>query len=578
MTTMMPPADKKSSTVTGAQQPAAKKGVITFELFAPTINGAVLIGDFSQWKDIPMKKDDKGYWRTEVSLPDGDHRYRFRIQSKSWFYKPDEWKTITDPKATRVDPTHNDEGILRVRNGVVSIDEYQWKHDLAILPPNNELIIYELHVADFSGGEADPFARGKFKHVTEKLDYLLDLGINAIELLPIKEYPGDYSWGYTPQYLYAPESAYGPLEDLKNLVDEAHKRGIRMIFDGVYNHAHTDTPLAQIDHDYWFHHEPKHKENSWGPQYNYEHTDPNLKIMPASQFITENVEYWVKNFHIDGLRYDAAGEIDNFDALHQFSETARKARGIAPFINIAECTPERPDMVGTPDTGRPMDSAWHEYFFWGFANDVISHGNLDMEKVKNAIHPMRRGYTDCTQVVNYISNHDHMRLMPHLAKSKVFDDEAFRRAKLAATVLFTAVGLPMIWMGEEFADYHPKTQEQAKIDWTLLKNENNQKLHDHYKSLITMRKQNNALRRNDLEFFYEHVEDGILAFTRWDEGGNQVVVVLNLKGNQHGDYKIPNFPRDGLWHAWTYNVDTEIKDRTWIGHIDPWEAKVFVAK
>lgn len=238
--------------------------------------------------------------------------------------------------------------------------------------------------------------------------------------------------------------------------------------------------------------------------------------------------------------------------------------------------PEKPDMIGPPETGRPMESGWHESFFWGFANDVLTEGKIDMEKVKSAIYPMRDGYTDNTQCINYLSNHDHMRLMPHLAKSLVFDDAAFARAKLGATVLMTAVGIPMIWMGDEFADYHGKSMEQQKIDWSLLKNEHNMRLHDHYKSMIACRKQNNALRRNDLEFIFEKVEDGILAFTRWDDHGNRVVVILNLHGTDHPGYAIPNMPDNGKWHDWIFNVDFEIKDNTWTGPLGAWEAKVFV--
>jgi len=192
---------------------------VELSFFAPTLNAAALIGDFSRWQDLPMTKDKQGNWHIALELPDGDYKYQFRAPSKSWFYARDQWVTFTDPKATRVDSATG-QGILRIRQGKPSIDDYQWQHDDKPLPPNNQLIIYELHVADFSGGEADPYQRGKFKHVTEKLDYLADLGINCIELLPIKEYPGDYAWGYTPQYLFAPESAYGPPEDLKRLIDE----------------------------------------------------------------------------------------------------------------------------------------------------------------------------------------------------------------------------------------------------------------------------------------------------------------------------------------------------------------------
>ncbi|MGH2414551.1 MAG: alpha-amylase family glycosyl hydrolase, partial [Microcystaceae cyanobacterium] len=236
--------------------------LIEFKLFAPYNKEAALIGSFSNWEDIPMEKDDKGYFRTQVELDDGAYQYKFRIRSKSWFFELDQWREVVDPYATDIDdPTQN--GVIRIKEGKKIVDTYVWKHDDKPLPADHELVIYEMHVADFSGGEDDPYERGKFKHVIEKLDYLCELGINAIELLPIKEYPGDYSWGYNPRYFFATESSYGSTEGLKNLIDECHARGIRVIIDGIYNHSEASSPLTQIDHDYWYHHEPRDPDNNW---------------------------------------------------------------------------------------------------------------------------------------------------------------------------------------------------------------------------------------------------------------------------------------------------------------------------
>ena len=552
---------------------------VTLKLFAPTIEGAALIADFTRWEELPMTRDKQGYWQTAVELPDGDYSYRYRVLSKSWFCEG-KWVTITDPYATRVDG-HTGNGILRVRAGRTSVDEYVWKHDEAPLPANNQLIIYELHVADFSGGEADPWERGKFKHVTEKLNYLADLGVNCIELLPIKEYPGDYGWGYTPQYLFAPESAYGPPEDLKQLIDECHARGMRVIFDGVYNHAHTDNPLAQIDHDYWFHHEPKDRNMSWGPQYNYEHHDAALDVMPARRFIHENITYWVSQFHLDGLRYDAAKQIENFDAMRMMADAGRSAAGWKegqphkPFINIAEYLPETPELVGPPESGKPMDSCWNDSFYWRVADEAIAHGKLELDAVKAALMPLQRGFSDCTQIVNYASNHDHLRLMPHMAKSLVFDEHAFRRAKLAATLVMTAVGIPMIWMGEEFGDYHSKATEPQKIDWTLLKNERNQQLHAHYQKVIHLRREHAALQGNHLDFLFDHGEDGILAFVRVDAAKpeRKVLVIANLRDRAHESYDLTNLP-DGKWKDWLTGEEIEIKGNALKVKLEPWEAKV----
>jgi 1,4-alpha-glucan branching enzyme len=560
---------------------------IEMSLFAPTVEAASLVGDFSRWEELPMTRDKDGHWRIALDLPDGDYAYQFRIPSKSWFYEPSQWVNITDPRATRID-SRAGHGILRVRHGKVSVDEYQWKHDDKPLPPNNQLIIYELHVGDFSGGEADPYERGKFRHVTEKLDYLVDLGINCIELLPIKEFPGDYAWGYTPQFFFAPESAYGPPEDLKQLIDECHARGIRVIFDGVYNHAHTDNPLAHIDHDYWFHHEPKDRNLSWGPQYNYEHYDAAHDVMPARKFIQENVTFWIREYHFDGLRLDAARQLENFDAMKMMSAAGRAAagwtiagngtlRGEKPFLNIAEYLPETPEIVGSPDSGKPMDACWHDTFYWTVADKAIAHGDLDLTAVKYCLQPLLKGFSDCTQLVNYASNHDHLRLMPHMAKSLVFDEHAFRRAKLAATLVLTAVGIPMIWMGEEFADYHGKAMDPQKIDWTLLQHDRNRALHAHYKRMIALRREHPALHGNELEFLFEHAEDGLLAFLRFptDAPDRKVLIIANLRDRAHEACTLGNLP-DGVWKDWLTDETVTIDHHTLTTPLEPWQARVLV--
>ena len=134
---------------------------IEFNLFAPYNKGAALIGSFSDWQEIPMQKDDQGYFRTHVELDDGEQQYKFRVQSKSWFVEPGTWIDNVDPYATDIDnPTQN--GVLRVKDGEKIVDTYVWQHDDQPLPADHELVIYEMHVADFSGGEDDPYPRAPF--------------------------------------------------------------------------------------------------------------------------------------------------------------------------------------------------------------------------------------------------------------------------------------------------------------------------------------------------------------------------------------------------------------------------------
>ncbi|MBD2198432.1 MULTISPECIES: alpha-amylase family glycosyl hydrolase [Calothrix] len=546
---------------------------IEFNLFAPYNKGAVLIGSFSDWQEIPMQKGDDGYFRTTVDLEDGAYQYKFRVQTNSWFFEAEQWVDVTDPYATDIDEIGGkDNGVVRIKDGERIVDTYVWHHDDKHLPADHELVIYELHVADFSGGEDDPYARGKYKHVIEKLDYLCELGINAIELMPVKEYPGDYSWGYNPRHFFATESSYGSTAELKNLIDECHARGIRIIMDGIYNHSEASAPLTQIDHDYWYHHAPRDPDNSWGPEFNYEHYDENLETYPARKFIGDTIRFWIEEYHVDGIRYDAARQIANYDFMHWIVQEAKNTAGAKPFYNIAEHIPETTSITNVDG---PMDGCWHD----SFRHTVTVHicgDTFDLESLKDVIDAKRQGFLGATNVVNYLTNHDHDRLMVELGKREIFDEEAFRRAKLGAAILFTAVGVPLVWMAEEFGEYKPKQQESAKIDWTILANDLNSSLLAYYKGLIHLRKNSHALYTENIDFIHENAEAKVLAYSRWNDEGSRVVVVANFSENFLAGYHVPNFPCGGTWHEWTADYDVEAGDDGIITDIGPYEAKVFV--
>ncbi|MBF2026559.1 MAG: alpha amylase C-terminal domain-containing protein [Oscillatoriales cyanobacterium C42_A2020_001] len=546
---------------------------IEFQLFAPYNNAAAIAGSFSNWQEIPMQKGKDGYFRVTVELEDGEYAYKFRVQSKSWFFEPDEWVSITDPYATDVDGMSSEENsIVRIKDGKRIVDDYIWQHDDKPLPADHELVIYELHVADFTGGEDDPNARGKYRHVVEKLDYLCELGINAIELLPVKEYPGDYSWGYNPRHFFATESSYGSTAELKHLIDECHGRGIRVIMDGIYNHSEASCPLTQIDHDYWYHHEPRDPENNWGPEFNYEHYDEHLDIRPAWQFIGDTVRYWIQEFHLDGIRYDAARQIANYDFMHWIVQEAKKTAGPKPFYNIAEHIPETPSITNVDG---PMDGCWHESFYHCVLQHIIGE-TFDLEQLKDVLDAKRQGFLGVTNVVNYLTNHDHNHVMADLGDRGIFDEDAFRRRKLGAALVMTAMGVPMFWMGEEFGEYKPKTIAPSKIDWTLLKNDSNRSLFEYYKGLIALRKTNRALHTENIEFFHENPETKVLAYTRWNDEGSRVVVVVNLSDQFLAGYTVPNFPVDGTWHEWTGNYDVEAGNGQLMTDLGEYEAKIFV--
>ncbi len=546
---------------------------IEFKLFAPYNRGAALTGSFCDWKELPMRKDKDGYFRVNVELEDGIYQYKFRIQSKSWFLEPDQWIDVTDPNATNVDGmSEHENAIVNIKNGKQIVDNYVWRHDDHPLPADHELVIYEMHVADFSGGEDDPLQRGKYKHVIEKLDYLCELGVNAIELMPVKEYPGDYSWGYNPRHFFAPESSYGSTADLKHLIDECHGRGIRVIMDGIYNHSEASSPLTQIDHDYWYHHSPRDPDNNWGPEFNYEFYDEKLETYPARRFVGETVRYWINEYHLDGIRYDAARQIANYDFMHWIVQEAKQTAGAKPFYNIAEHIPE---TTGITNVDGPMDGCWHDSFYHCILEHIIGE-TFDLERLKDVLDCKRQGFMGTTNVVNYLTNHDHNHVMAELGDRQILGEDAFRRARLGVVLLMTAIGVPLIWMGEEFGEYKYKTINQAKIEWPLLAGELNQGLFDFYKGLISLRKENHALYTENIEFFHENPEAKVLAYTRWNDEGSRIVVVANFSDLFLAGYQIPEFPSDGTWHEWTGNYDIEVQNNSLTTDLGEYEAKVFV--
>ncbi|CAF3510516.1 unnamed protein product, partial [Rotaria sp. Silwood2] len=209
-----------------------------FTLFAPTIDDVKLILDD---KDVLMDKQSDGTFICSVdNLSDGDHQYKFQISKKGWVLTTS--IDIIDPYATKYDPDEQ-VGYITIKNGkryeeefkwqydqikLPDNKEFKWQYDQIKLPDNKELILYELYVADFSDS-------GKFLSIIEKLDYLSDLGINAIELMPImgsKE--KEHDWGYLPRHFFCLKSTYGSINDLKLLVDKCHQRKIRVFLDCVF--------------------------------------------------------------------------------------------------------------------------------------------------------------------------------------------------------------------------------------------------------------------------------------------------------------------------------------------------------
>jgi 1,4-alpha-glucan branching enzyme len=561
-----------------------KSGEIEICLFAPHNDEVKLTSSWNDWQPTPMTKGTDGWWRITAKLADGEHQYKFAVKSKSYF-AVDKILEVFDPYAIAITHDEHENSVLHVKNGKRIWTDYQWRHDKQPLPTNEQLIIYELHVGDFSGGKGDekgPRKKGTFAATTEKLDYLRDLGITAVELMPVKEFPGK-SWGYNLRSLFAVDSGYGPPEELCRLIDECHARNMRVIVDGVYNHAEADAPLAKIDYEYWFYrNNPDPANMQWGPKYDYFHYDENLKIYPARKYVLDSIMYWVEHFHIDGIRFDATRALANFDILREFTDAAfNKIAKRKPFFTVAEHIPEDPAITGYPKG--PMIAAWHERLanqLRAIAMQTEYNGAKrgDLDALAQRLNPATNGYGSGNHVVNFLGNHDHKRILRDIADTvHIFDDAAFRRIKLALAILLTSPGLPMIWMGQEFGAANPLTLEPQPIDWNLLANKNNKDLHDFTAGLIKFRRQHPALWNDNFQVVLSDTDRQLFAYKRWDDAGGVVVVAANLKDTPSTEITIEKagLP-DGHWREHLSNRKLEIKDGQIKDTLEPNQVKVFV--
>jgi 1,4-alpha-glucan branching enzyme len=404
--------------------------------------------------------------------------------------------------------------------------------------------------------------------------------------MPVNEYPGDYSWGYLVRHYFATESSYGSTEDLKRFIDECHARGIRVFIDGIYNHTDAECPLLLIDRNYWYYeqmHYPEDPANYWGPEFNYDNYDEKLDVKPAWKYIGDVLRYWVQEYHIDGIRFDAVRQLANDEFLDWLAKQAKKNAAPKPFYNIAEHLPDTSSVV-SPEG--PLDACWHESFRY-FVIPHICGETFELEKLKEVLDPKRQGYGATTNVINYLATHDRERVFRELGDSLrdssasrgIFDEAAFRRAKLGAVVLMTAMGVPMLWMGEEFGEHKRKSEKVTqpnKIAWPLLEKDLNRDLFEYYKKLIALRKENPALQSDNIEFFHEDPEAKVLAYVRWNDEGSRVVVVANFSDNYLGQYKVPNFPAAGTWHEWMVDYDVEVGENESAIDLPEYEARVLV--
>ncbi len=268
-------------------------------------------------------------------------------------------------------------------------------------------------------------------------------------------------------------------------------------------------------------------------------------------------------------------QLANFEFLHWLATQAKKNTVAKPYYNIAEHIPDT-SKVTTPQG--PLDACWHESFHY-FVIPHICGEKFELDHLKQVLDPRRQGYKTATNVINYLATHDRERLFRELGNRGIFDRAAFTRAKLAAVLLMTAMGIPMLWMGEEFGEHKRKSEkvtQPKKIAWPLLEKSENRDLFEYYQKLIVLRKHNSALQSDNIEFFHEDAEAKLLAYVRWDEQGSQVVIVVNFSEQDLNEYRIPNFPSAERWQDWFTHTEIQVGNDGLITDLQSYTAKIYI--
>lgn len=522
-------------TIGGAWEREA--GVVRFALWAPWKKSVHLVGDFNGWnaQADPLKVDESGIWWIEKQFDKGSYEYQFVLDGENY---------ISDPYARKLRWTG--EGPEPHAVIEVGAEPYEWNDGGFGIKPLNQAVLYEVHVGDFS-------PEGNFQGLIERLDYIADLGIDAIELMPVQEFPGDRSWGYNPAYFFAVESAYGSAEDLKRLVDAAHQKGIGIILDMVFAHTTDDGPISRL---YPFDQNPYFGDgaNPWGfPSLNHWND-------ATKRLIRDVQNYWLTEFHIDGFRYDYAEGI-RYDGISGMSFIAWEAKQTKPYAYlIAEDIVQDPAAV-VRDT--ETDCSWH----WQF-NKVMRaqlyeseyQGNNygDMGAIARVISFDGDGYQDNAQPINFLESHDEERIIYDALGCNPNLDEAgaIRKSMLGALALFTAQGVPMLYHGQEFGTKSAKTVDENKLPWDYLESDAGSTLHAHYRTLAYLRHTVGAMHTNNFSVLYENAETKTIVFQRWDDGGSVAVVALNF--SPATQQIALTFPQAGRYHEWLHDYDQEV--------------------
>jgi glycosidase len=572
-----------TGTMDGANYTGSQKAVLS--LFAPYKDFVYVIGDFNDWdisQDYYMKRSPDGlrYWlEIDGLIPGKEYVYQYYIDGKI---------KIGDPYADKVSDPWNDAYISQTTypdliqypagktTGMATVLQtnqapYEWEVVNFMPPAITDLVIYELLVRDFT-------SKHSYAALIDSLDYLENLGINAIELMPVNEFEGNLSWGYNPSFYFAPDKYYGPKNELKRFVDECHKRGIAVFLDLVLNHSYDQSPMVQLYFD-------GNKPTAENPWYNVDHnfTNPdahwgndfNHESLYTQAFVDSVNSYWMSEYKIDGFRFDFTKGFSN--TLHDSSDPwgsnydedrirllkrmadeiwARNPAAVVIFEHLSVNLEEKEladygILLWGNMSGSYAEAAmgWHE------------NGKSNFSGISYKV----RGWNE-PHLVGYMESHDEERLMYKCIKyGNSFEDyrikdsvTALERMLLDAVFFLTVPGPKMIWQFGELGydisiDSNGRTGEKP-IKWDYLDDYRRKYLYDFYGALIKLRTEHTAFKTSSFTLYTgASLKKIVLIHPDMD------VVVLGNFDVKPASIS-PGFTHTGTWYEYFTGQPLEVTD------------------
>jgi len=592
---------------------------VTLSLFAKGHTFVYLIGDFNDWKpdnNYQMKKDGDYFWITLNGLTPGKE-YAFQ-------YDVDGTIVCGDPYSEKILDPWNDKYINETYNvypnlkaypngkteNVVSVFQtgqtaYNWTTTSFTPPAYGNLIIYELHFRDFT-------KEGTVDAAYEKLDYLQHMGVNAIELMPIQEFDGNDSWGYNPNFWFAPDKAYGTPDDYKRFIDECHRRGIAVILDVVFNHSYGLSPMARmwwdatnsrpaVDNPYLF----PIAMHPYNTGYDFNHSS-----IYTRNYFKAVLKHWLTNYKVDGFRFDLSkgftpetfyttdvstwGNYNQgrIDILTDYNNTIKTTNPNAYTIleHFAALTEE----TALANAGMMV---------WGNMNNAFCQTamGISTDSDFSNLTASSRNWTN-PRMIGYMESHDEER-MSYKALTYGVEalktDSVLRMKQLGVNAAFflTAPGPKMIWQFGELGydtpiDYNGRTGRKP-IRWDFLQSTPRKDLYETYSKIINFRNKHQNM------FVSPTTWDWQVTVANWTNGRRARFTNDKFTTILIGNFKAtgpinayPDFTKTGTWYdlftgeslnvtdvnmsimldAGTFKIYTDAKPEDVIDGIDEHEA------